>query len=510
MNPGGSVKDRIGRRMVMDAEKLGHIKKGDNDILIEPTSGNTGVGLSMAAAVKGYNMIITMPEKMSQEKQDALKGLGATIVRTPTENGFDHAQSHIGLAFEMERDLNAEHDKDASKPRARVLDQYKNPGNPMAHYDETGEEIWTQTGGDIDYLVAGAGTGGTITGIARKLKERAREHDRKIHVVGIDPNGSILALNPRKADPADKDGGDPDPKWGQQTEGIGYDFIPRVDQQHDLVDEWFRGPDKQSFLMARDLMRHEGFMCGGSSGTAMHGALQFLKTQKPDDMENKTMVVVLPDNIRNYMTKHLNDDWMYERGYITEDDCAKRAEPKHIANLDWGQDKTVADLTLHEALFLKENTTCQEAILMMRSKGFDQFPVKNASGTEIVGVLTAPNLLGRLGKNQLKVHDPIKKAVVKDLRNVSKKTKLNELVRVLKRNSFVLVEDKYIVTTSDIFDKRCPSLPYQESLLREMDDRKKMLEERELSIYRLGALVAGLSLGVVVGAALSSVLARKK
>ena len=140
MNPGGSVKDRIGRRMVLDAEARGEIKPGD--VLIEPTSGNTGVGLSMTAAVKGYKMIITMPEKMSQEKQDALKGLGATIVRTPTENGFDHAESHIGLAFEMQQQINDEHAKDPSKPRAKVLDQYKNPGNPMAHYEETGQEIW--------------------------------------------------------------------------------------------------------------------------------------------------------------------------------------------------------------------------------------------------------------------------------------------------------------------------------------------------------------------------------
>lgn len=162
LNPGGSVKDRIGRRMVIDGELDGRLQKGD--ILIEPTSGNTGIGLAMTAAVKGYKMIITLPEKMSQEKQDALKALGATVIRTPTEMEFDNVGSHVGVAIELNKQLD----------RSHILDQYKNPSNPLAHYDETGQEIWDQCGGKIDYCIISAGTGGTLTGISRKLKELDR------------------------------------------------------------------------------------------------------------------------------------------------------------------------------------------------------------------------------------------------------------------------------------------------------------------------------------------------
>lgn len=162
LNPGGSIKDRIGRRMVVNGEIEGTLKKGD--ILIEPTSGNTGIGLAMTAACKGYQMIITLPEKMSQEKSDVLAALGATIIRTPTEYAFDHLDSHIGIALKLSREL----------PNAHMLDQYKNPGNPWAHYDETGQEIYDQCDGKVDYVIMGAGTGGTLTGISRKLKELDR------------------------------------------------------------------------------------------------------------------------------------------------------------------------------------------------------------------------------------------------------------------------------------------------------------------------------------------------
>jgi cystathionine beta-synthase len=215
LNPGGAVKDRIARRMIRDSEKKGSIYCSDKkkevefqkgDILIEPTSGNTGIGLAMASAVSGYNAIIAMPEKMSQEKQDALKGLGATIVRTPTEYSWDHKDSHIGVAYRLKKELNAKREADPSLPRAHVLDQYSNIGNPMAHYDETGEEIWRQTSGKIDYLFAGAGTGGTVTGIAQKLKERASQAGQSIKVIAVDPNGSVLCPdeNLNKENPADK------------------------------------------------------------------------------------------------------------------------------------------------------------------------------------------------------------------------------------------------------------------------------------------------------------------
>ena len=309
LNPGGSVKDRIGRRMIIDAYKQGRIKKGD--IIIEPTSGNTGIGLSITAAALGNRMIITLPEKMSQEKRDVLKALGAEIIRTPNHYAFDHADSHIGIAFRLEAELE----------NAHVLDQYKNPSNPIAHYEETGKEIWEQCDGKLDYIFIGAGTVGTLTGISRALKER----DPNIKVIALDPYGSDLA-EPKSLNT-------PGPNGGYQVEGIGYDFIPRV-ADRTLVDEWLKIGDPETFYYARRLIREEGFLCGGSSGTALAGAMQYIKEHNIG--EGKRCVFVCPDNIRNYITKFVSNDWMYEKGFITEKECMEAATPKLIPNNVWG------------------------------------------------------------------------------------------------------------------------------------------------------------------------------
>ncbi len=236
-NAGGSVKDRIGKRMVEDAEKSGRIKKGDT--LIEPTSGNTGIGLALAAAVKGYKMIITLPEKMSQEKVDVLKALGAQIIRTPTEAAWDSPESHIGVAKKLHKEI----------PNSHILDQYSNPSNPLAHYDGTAEEIIQQCDGNVDMVVITAGTGGTLTGIARKIKEKAPQ----CKVIAVDPDGSILAL------PESLNGA----IHSYKVEGIGYDFIPTVlDRSSELVDKWYKSFDKESFVMARRLIKEEGLLCG--------------------------------------------------------------------------------------------------------------------------------------------------------------------------------------------------------------------------------------------------------
>jgi len=413
---------------------------------------------------------------MSQEKQDALKGLGATIVRTPTEYAWDHEGSHISEAYKLRTVLNDKFKAEGIDRAAHVLDQYRNPGNPMAHYEETGQEIWDQTEGKITHLIAGAGTGGTITGIARKLKEMNPD----IVIVGVDPNGSILARpESMNTDPSFAPG-----PWGQQTEGIGYDFIPRV-LDHNVIDEWIKGPDKESFIMARRLLREEGFMCGGSSGTAMDAAVRYIKEKNLGP--EATVVVVMPDNIRNYMTKHLNADWMYERGYMTEQECANAFAPQHIANNDWGQDMTVADLDLHPAYFLRTTTTCQEAIDLMRAKGFDQFPVRDEEGSTF-GVLTATNLLTRLGKRQLQLQDPIKRAVVRDLRHVSKSVPLNELVRILNRNSFVLIENQFFVTFSDIFEVMVSS--QKNDVKSDVESMKTEMASMQQEIAELKALLA--------------------
>jgi len=428
MNPGGSVKDRIGRRMIVDAEKSGRIKKGD--ILIEPTSGNTGVGLSMCSAAKGYKMIITMPEKMSQEKQDALTGLGATVIRTPTSYAFDHKYSHIGIAIQLTKDLK----------NAHCLDQYKNPMNPMAHFEETGQEIWDQCEGKIDYVFLGAGTGGTLTGISRKLKSM----DKNIQIIAIDPCGSLLAQ------PESFNDANPSAEGGQQIEGIGYDFIPRVlDRTH--VDGWLKCPDKESYQWARRLLKEEGLMCGGSSGSAFWGAVEWIKKNKIG--KGKRCVVLCPDNIRNYMTKHLSNDWMYERNYMTEEECASASLNEYVPNTDWGQDLTAGDLVntlkLKEAVFLDAETPISDVVDKMLSSGFAQYPVREAGG-KITGCAVKTELMKNLVKKRVTNDDPVSKITQRELRHVSLKTNLSELNRVLVRNRFVLVDRKYMVTSSDI------------------------------------------------------------
>ena len=279
-NPGGSVKDRIGWKMVADAEASGRIKPGDT--LIEPTSGNTGQGMALAAAVRGYRCIITMPEKMSREKQITLEALGAEIVRTPTEAAWDDPESHIEVAKKLQQEI----------PNAHILDQYSNPSNPNAHYDHTAQEILDDFGTSLDMVVMTVGTGGTITGVAKRLKEEIPG----ITIIGVDPVGSILGGGTEVC--------------SYHVEGIGYDFFPDV-LDNSLIDQYIKTEDEESFTMARRLIREEGLLCGGSSGAAM---VATLKTAADLDQGQKCLVL-LPDGIRNYMTKFPNDQWMQEQGF---------------------------------------------------------------------------------------------------------------------------------------------------------------------------------------------------
>ena len=279
-NPGGSVKDRIAFRMVCAAEREGKIKKGDT--LIEPTSGNTGIGLALVGAIKGYKVIIVMPNKMSQEKELILQALGAEIRRTPTEVPWDHPDSHISLARRLTNEM----------PNAFMLDQYTNPANIEAHYEVTAVEILKDLEGQLDMVVLGAGTGGTITGLSRRIKKTCPD----CMIVGVDPVGSILSGH--------------GPIHPYEVEGIGYDFVPKVLDRSQIT-KWVKTKDDESFQMALKLIKEEGLLCGGSSGAAMVAVLKEAVHLK----KGQKCVVILPDGVRNYMSKFLNPHWINSKNY---------------------------------------------------------------------------------------------------------------------------------------------------------------------------------------------------
>ncbi|MEQ2276748.1 hypothetical protein XENORESO_007870 [Xenotaenia resolanae] len=404
-NAGGSVKDRISLRMVEDAERAGILKPGDT--IIEPTSGNTGIGLALAAAVKGYRCIIVMPEKMSMEKVDVLRALGAEIVRTPTSARFDSPESHVGVAWRLKNEI----------PDSHILDQYRNPSNPLAHYDTTAEEILEQCDGKLDMLVAGAGTGGTITGIARKLKEKCPN----IKIIGVDPEGSILA-EPDEINKSDK--------TQYEVEGIGYDFIPTV-LDRSVVDTWYKSNDEESFNLARMLIRDEGLLCGGSSGTAMAAAVKFAKELK----EGQRCVVILPDSIRNYMSKFLSDKWMVQKGFLREEDI--------MVKKPWWWNLNVQSLNLSAPLTVLPTVSCQQTIKILKEKGFDQAPVVDDAGV-ILGMVTLGNMLSSILAGKIKLSDPVSKVLYKQFKQIRLNDNLGNLSRILEIDHFALVVHEQI------------------------------------------------------------------
>jgi len=408
LNAGGSVKDRIGKRMVEEAERSGRIKPGDT--LIEPTSGNTGIGMALAAAVKGYRMVITMPQKMSREKQVVLEALGAEIVRTPTEAAWDSPESHIGVAKRLAEIL----------PNSHILDQYANADNPDAHYEGTGREIVEQTGGKLDYMVMTAGTGGTITGVARRIKEDIPN----CQIVGVDPIGSILA--------------GPATIASYKVEGIGYDFIPDV-LDRSLVDRWFKSRDRESFLMARRLIRKEGLLVGGSSGSCVWAALELAKEVGPD----KRIGVILPDSVRNYMTKFLDDAWMRENGFTES-----RWESNTVGDL-------LRSLPPREVWTAALDETVGAACARMKEKGVSQLPVVDDG--RLVGMIAESDVLSRIVAGHASMDDVVAEAMLRDARKVHIDDGAGTLTEVF-ANGFigVVVNDdsqlQGVITKMDLVD----------------------------------------------------------
>ncbi len=280
-NPNMSSKDRIALNMLETAEREGRIKPGDT--LVEPTSGNTGLGLAMAGLIKGYKVVITLPKKMSMEKYQLLRAFGAEVIWCPTEAGHGDPDNYVEVAERMARE----------NPNTHVLNQLENHHNPEAHYKTTGPEIWEQTEGKIDYFVCGIGTSGTISGIGKYLKEK----NPAIRIVGIDPAGSVYS--------GDEPG-------SYLVEGIGYDYFPPI-YNPDVVDKVIRVTDKESFLATREFALAEAILAGGSTGTVVAGMRKLLNEV---DATGKTIVMMVHDTGRNYLTKIYNDDWMREEGFI--------------------------------------------------------------------------------------------------------------------------------------------------------------------------------------------------
>ncbi|TMW58925.1 hypothetical protein Poli38472_007070 [Pythium oligandrum] len=408
-NAGGSVKDRIGKRMVEDAEKSGRLKPGDT--LIEPTSGNTGIGLALAAAIKGYRCIITLPEKMSLEKVNILKALGAEIIRTPTEAAWDSPESHIGIAKRLQQEL----------PNSHILDQYANPSNPLAHYEGTAEEILDQCDGKVDMVVMGVGTGGTISGIAKKLKEKCPG----VIVVGVDPEGSILAL-PDSLN-------DKNRLKSYKVEGIGYDFVPDV-LDRSLIDRWEKTNDQESFIMSRRLIREEGLLCGGSSGSAMAAAVRAASSLQ----KGQRCVVILPDSTRNYMTKFLSDNWMYENDFVetplhTSDNYSRFR--KDVTT--WWAPESLSVLELATPSTVDLAVTCDEAIKLMQQHGYDQLPV--VQGNVPRGVVTIGNLLSKLSGGRVRRTDPVRNVMFSNFTRVTPETTLGKLAEIFDKDYFAIM-----------------------------------------------------------------------
>jgi len=327
LNPGGSVKDRVGQAMITEAERRGWLRPGGT--IIEATAGNTGVGLAMAAAVKGYRCIFVMPDKMSSEKILLLRAYGAEVVITPTNVAPDSPESYNGVADRLAREI----------PGAWRPNQFTNLANPDIHYRTTGFEIWEQTDGRVTAFVAGVGTGGTISGVARYLKEQNPD----IRIVGADPEGSVLS-------------GDKPRPW--KVEGIGEDFVPKTFNSQ-LVDEWLRVSDAESFYTGRALARREGILVGGSSGTAVAAALRFAQRLTEDHL----VVALCADTGRNYLSKFFDDAWLEANNLVLN------VQPAH----------SIGDLLRTRGprplVTISPQATVAEATGILESAGFSQLPV---------------------------------------------------------------------------------------------------------------------------------------
>ncbi|WP_446218413.1 cystathionine beta-synthase [Micromonospora sp. IBHARD004] len=413
VNPGGSVKDRIALRMVEDAEAAGILKPGGT--IVEPTSGNTGVGLALVAQLKGYKCVFVCPDKVSQDKQDVLRAYGAEVVVCPTAVAPEDPRSYYNVSDRLAREI----------PGAWKPNQYSNPANPRSHYETTGPEIWTQTEGRVTHFVAGVGTGGTISGIGRYLKDAS---EGRVKVIGADPEGSVYS------------GGTGRPYL---VEGVGEDFWPET-YDRGVADEIVEVSDKESFEMTRRLAREEGLLVGGSCGMAVVAALEVARKAGPDDV----IVVLLPDSGKGYLSKIFNDKWMARYGFLDNS----------------GTEPTVADALagkpggLPELVHVHPTETVRDAIDYMREYGVSQLPVLKAEPPvvtgEVAGSIAEKDLLDALFTGQAHLHDMIERHMAEPLPMIGGGQPVSEAVGLLEKSDAALVlvdgKPKGVLTRQDL------------------------------------------------------------
>ncbi|MCW2834101.1 MAG: cystathionine beta-synthase [Nocardioides sp.] len=403
LNPGGSVKDRIAIRMIEAAEASGALQPGGT--IVEPTSGNTGVGLAMVAQAKGYKCIFVCPDKVSEDKRNVMKALGAEVVVCPTAVDPEHPDSYYNVS-----------DRLASQPGAWKPDQYSNPHNPRSHYETTGPEIWEQTEGRITHLVAGVGTGGTISGIGRYLKEQNPD----IQVIGADPAGSVYS------------GGTGRPYL---VEGVGEDFWPTT-YDKDIADRIIEVSDADSFAFTRRLAREEALLVGGSSGMAAFAAKQLAQELAAEGRDDAVVVVLLPDSGRGYLTKVFNDEWLASYGFATE----TSSEARTVGEVLRGKSGQLPDL-----VHTHPSETIAEAVHILQEYGVSQMPVVRAEppivAAEVAGSVSERALLDALFAGSAKLTDAVEDHMSPPLPTIGSSSPAREAVGLLESSDAVLVQE---------------------------------------------------------------------
>jgi cystathionine beta-synthase len=413
LNPGGSVKDRIGIRMIEAAEREGHLRPGGT--IVEPTSGNTGHGLAIAAAIRGYRCIFVMPDKMSQEKIALLRAYGAEVIITPTAVPKESPESYYSVADRLADEI----------PGAFQPNQYWNDVNPATHYDTTGPELWEQTDGELDVFVAGVGTGGTITGVGRYLKERRSD----ITIVGADTEGSVYT------------GDDPRPYL---VEGIGEDFWPGTFDRS-VVDRWVRVADREAFLMARAVTRQEGILIGGSGGAAVHAALEVARSI---DDPSVTVVVLLPDSGRQYLSKLYSDTWMRQYGFLEGPDVVTVEEVLSAKGTE-----------LPPLITVQAHDKVRQAVDVLQAHSISQAPVvrePTADVSQFVGSIRDRELLERVFRDPDALQADVAEVMAPPIPTVEWSAPVDDAFAELERAPAVLVTKAGqvlgVLTRSDLLD----------------------------------------------------------